>query len=261
MTKIDYNELLLTMRSLLLLYLLLLSVCQQGYAQNLRTKYIIIDTLVDSRTFKNQYDLKEFTIIGASDFIFSDLDKVKLSDNKYKLEYKNCEIELIFNSHGVCAEVKSTTLDSVELRLFFDNVGSSISIKNINLYPDTLRIAKWRIIDINLPKITTNFIEYREYYNNQDTGCVYYVEEINDTSENAEKKIITHLKIVLNGNKMKIPLRVIASGEHSIQTYHGYPNKRHQKRRYYDIFPYKRFWGCSTSIQYKYQGELNLAHQ
>lgn len=234
---------------------------ENGYAQNMQSKYIIIDTLIDDRQRTHYDDINNFRIVSIMKQQYTEFyRKAIISDNKYSLQYKNTSIVVTFTAKGMLAEVKSARLDSIDLHLFFDDVGSSISIKKINLFPDTIHIAKWRIIDNNLPKITTGIIEHIKYYGISNE-CLYYQDVINDTSQNTEKKKLKHLKVTLNGNKMKIPLQVIASESISHQYFDGYPNKRHEKRRYTDKLPYKRFYGSFIIEKFKYQGELTFPHQ
>lgn len=237
------------------------------YAQSMATKRIIIDTIIDERTEKKQNDIytRYFTLIEAHLPEEDTINKVEVSKSKWATDNISKEYAAYITNtkkEDTCfiAVIKSSQLDSVDVHLLFDDKGSRIIIKNIGTYPEDIHIKKWVIRENYLPKPYTFSKSIHKVLDSNRTTC-YNCWSYRDTGTyyTPRYKPAKRMRTVINGTQYVIYLTTVLS-DPMINIYHGYPNKRQQRRHDNNMYPYKKFSASYESSHYYYKGEVSLLH-
>lgn len=251
-------------RLILALTLLSITTC---YAQNIAIKRIIIDTIIDERTEKKQNDIytKSFTLIEAHLPDNNTINKVEISKSKWSPDNIPKELkEYIATVKKVdtrfITEIKSSQLDSVDVHLLFDDKGSRVIIRNIGTYPDDIHLKKWIIRENYLPVQYSFSKSTHKVLDSNRTTC-YNCWSYRDTGTfyTPYYKPAKRMKTVINGTQYVIPLTTILS-DPIVIIYHGYTNKRQERRRDRKVYPYKKFSASYESTNYYYKGEIPLLY-
>lgn len=238
-----------------------------GYAQNIITKRIIIDTIIDERTEKKQNDIytRSFTLIEAhlpdDDTINKvEVSKAKWTPNNISKEYAAYIAAIKNEDTRFIVEIKSSRLDSVDAHLLFDDKGSRIIIKNIGIYPKDIHIKKWVVRENYLPVQYSYSQSTHKVLDSNRTTC-YNCWSYRDTGTFYTPcyKPAKRMRTVINGTLYVIPLTTILSYT-IVNIYHGYTNKHQERRHDRKVYPYKKFSASYESRNYYYKGEISLLY-
>lgn len=237
-----------------------------AFAQSMATKRIIIDTIIDERLHKqNDIYTRDFQLFEAHLPDDDTVNKVEISKSKWAPDNTSKELAVYIDTiikldTSFIAEIQSSQLDSVDAHIFFDDKGSRIIIKNIGTYPRDIHIKKWVIRENYLPKPYTFSKSIHKVLDSNRTTC-YNCWSYRDTGTyyTPRYKPAKRMRTVINGTQYIIYLTTVLS-DPMINIYHGYPNKRQQRRHDNNMYPYKKFLASYESSHYYYKGEVSLLH-